>query len=227
LVAGLVNTSQTLWQVRLFSLLSRLKPEDLDSLDSPGLKERIRRLLNKGPDPAGYGRLTAFLKLKRTREILALVSQLDRGEKHPELTLFLNWEQVREMQKHNFSFGSHTSSHIILTVEDNQTAAEEITRSKEALEKKLGSPIKHFAYPDGRHNSEIRNLVKQAGFLSAVTIHEDVNTRHTDIYQLNRIEIQEGKTTGWNGKFSKHLFELETCWLYLKMRNLIRGRRAY
>jgi len=39
--------------------------------------------------------------------------------------------------------------------------------------------------------------------------------------------MEEFKLTGLDGKFSKQLFELETCWLYLKMRNLIRGRRAY
>ncbi|OGP76168.1 MAG: hypothetical protein A2V86_14550 [Deltaproteobacteria bacterium RBG_16_49_23] len=227
LVTNLIGTSETLWQVKLFSLFSRLKPEDLDSLESPDLKERIQRLLRTGLNSADFSQLTVHLKLKSSREIFAMLSRLDRGEKNPHLPLFLNWEQVQEMQKHNLSFGSHTSSHIILTVEDQHTVQKELEKSKEVLEKKLGCSIRHFAYPNGRHNSEIRDLVKQAGYLSAVTIHEDINTRHTDIYQLSRIEIEEGKVTGRNGRFSKHLFELETCWLYLKMRNLIRGRRAY
>jgi peptidoglycan/xylan/chitin deacetylase (PgdA/CDA1 family) len=227
LVTNLIGTSETLWQVKLFSLFSRLKPEDLDLLESSDLKERIRRLLRTGLNSADFSQLTVHLKLKSSREIYALLSRLDRGEKHPHLPLFLNWEQVQEMQKHNLSFGSHTSSHIILTVEDQQTVQKELEKSKEVLEKKLGCSIQHFAYPNGQHNLRIRGMVKQAGYVTAVTIQEDISTRHTNSYQLNRIEIEESKVTGRNGRFSRHLFELETCWLYLKMRNLIRAGRSY
>ncbi len=71
------------------------------------------------------------------------------------------------------SFGSHTLSHPSLPYIPKEEAREEIFKSKRILEDELGEPVAHFSYPNPGDkvnlNSEVKEMVREAGYLSAVT----------------------------------------------------------
>ena len=62
----------------------------------------------------------------------------------------LNWDEIRVMQQHNITFGSHTVTHPILSRISAERVRTEIQRSKEMIEKHLNVPVRTFAYPVGR-----------------------------------------------------------------------------
>jgi peptidoglycan/xylan/chitin deacetylase (PgdA/CDA1 family) len=62
----------------------------------------------------------------------------------------LTWKQIREMREAGMSFGSHTWSHPNLAWLSPQESAEELRRSKEVLEDRLGEPVKLLGYPFGK-----------------------------------------------------------------------------
>ena len=70
--------------------------------------------------------------------------------------------------------GAHTLSHVDLPDIPLSEAKREIEGSKEYIEELVGHNIKMFCYPFGRYNKEIKNIVKDAGFIGARTcIHGD------------------------------------------------------
>jgi peptidoglycan/xylan/chitin deacetylase (PgdA/CDA1 family) len=82
----------------------------------------------------------------------------------------LSWRQVREMDGHGVSFGSHMSEHGDLSVLGRRQAMQQLRRSREEIANRLGKPCNHFAYPYGRFTPQAVDWVREAGFRTAATI---------------------------------------------------------
>jgi len=65
--------------------------------------------------------------------------------------------------------GSHTWSHVDLRRCDVRTVREELTRSKDYLERTLGRPVFGFAYPYGAYTPVSQRMAKECGYLYART----------------------------------------------------------
>ncbi len=102
---------------------------------------------------------------------------------------YLNWDQVREMRKDGFVFGSHTLNHLPLNDLTPQEILFQLTRSKEGIEWRLEAPVEFFAYPTGAYDREIAALVREAGYKAAFTIEFGRVKAGDDLYELNRIPI--------------------------------------
>jgi len=62
----------------------------------------------------------------------------------------MSWEQLDNLKKLGLTeFGSHSMSHPDFDRINEDTAREELARSKEVLENRLSVPVRHFAYPRG------------------------------------------------------------------------------
>jgi peptidoglycan/xylan/chitin deacetylase (PgdA/CDA1 family) len=108
---------------------------------------------------------------------------------------YLTWEQVREMQRDGFVFGSHTVSHKALTALSREQALEELLSSRQEIERQLGSKVRYFAYPTGAYNSQVEEMVKQAGYKAAFTIRFGQAGAESNPYALERIPIFRGQQT--------------------------------
>lgn len=104
----------------------------------------------------------------------------------------MDWQQLRSLEKQGIAIGSHTVTHPYLTSVDQGTAKREIVESKKVLEKKLGKPVRVFAYPYGDANSSVKRMVKEAGYVGAVSVHTGINGRKHDSYDLRRIRVRGG-----------------------------------
>jgi peptidoglycan/xylan/chitin deacetylase (PgdA/CDA1 family) len=104
--------------------------------------------------------------------------------------LMLTAEQVRALQSAGMEIGAHTVNHPILAQLDHTTARWEIATSKQYLEELLGQEIKLFAYPNGKLGHDYllahREMVRDLGFVAAVSTHWGGIVRQTDPWQLPR-----------------------------------------
>lgn len=83
---------------------------------------------------------------------------------------YLSWDQIRQMDNNPlFTIGSHTVDHKDLAEVSADVQRFEIFEGKAELEKQLGHPVRTFAYPYGAYNASAVELVREAGFSSAVT----------------------------------------------------------
>lgn len=108
---------------------------------------------------------------------------------------YLDWDQVREMHKGGFVFGSHTLSHVSLTAVTPDEAFHQLIRSKEGIEWRLDAPVKYFAYPTGTYSDEIQELVKKSGYEGAFTVDFGRVSLKSDVYALERIPIFKSRYT--------------------------------
>ena len=125
---------------------------------------------------------------------------------------FLTWDQVKEMDTHNFTAGAHTRHHVYLPDVPLDVARDEIVGSKKMIEEHVGHPIDYFAYPSGGFNEEIEGIVEEAGFKAAVTTNRGEDRLNRDLFALKRIRIKDSdnalvlyaKLSGYYNLFRKN-----------------------
>ena len=84
---------------------------------------------------------------------------------------------------------AHTLTHPHLRELAPDEAMREISESKKVLEARLGKPVVAFAYPFGEYNASIVDMLKRAGFASAVTLAAGFNQRADELFTLHRIRV--------------------------------------
>jgi len=147
----------------------------LEGLDiNPVIEDSIIKNIN---DPYRFTRFClANLAPYVNRRIIAGISGAVEADNDMFREFYsMNWEMLREMSRSDVTVGSHTKSHVLLINEARQKMLEETAGSRLAAEQKLGLPVEHFAYPDGRFNPEVVLAVKEAGYRYAYTtcMHRD------------------------------------------------------
>ena len=111
-----------------------------------------------------------------------------RAGRQPENRL-AGWPELAEMARSGITIGAHTLDHPRLTEVPPEEALRQIKRSREVIEKKLNRPVLFFSYPYGSYNGEVLRLVKESGYLAAVTTTRGLATRRSNPYALKRIRI--------------------------------------
>ena len=101
--------------------------------------------------------------------------------------LTLSWGEILEMSQNGISFGAHTVTHTTLTKLPIEEAREEIVRSKDDIEERLGASCTLFACPNGEFNAEIIECLKEEGFKGAVTTVPRMITKRANPFMLDRI----------------------------------------
>lgn len=129
--------------------------------------------------------------LAEMRVTLAVPSE-QRDEDDPALPL--TWDEVREMDASGLvSFGAHTMHHPILAfLADQGEVQSEVVDCRTVLEKRLGHPVRTFAYPVGQAQHVSRTaveMVQKAGFIWAFTTRYGINASENNPYLLKRIEV--------------------------------------
>jgi peptidoglycan/xylan/chitin deacetylase (PgdA/CDA1 family) len=131
---------------------------------------------------------------ERTRVVDEIFREQGGDERALCEQLYLDWEDVRELDRAGVEIGAHTVHHEVLARLTPEAAAREIGDSREALERGLGHPVRSFAYPFGRrwdYHAGARLGVERCGLASATTTHAGTNRAGCDRYELRRVTIDE------------------------------------
>jgi peptidoglycan/xylan/chitin deacetylase (PgdA/CDA1 family) len=138
-------------------------------------------------------------------EIHRIVAALERRtgieEEVREMHRTLSWEMVEEMHRAGVTIGSHSKSHVILTVEKMDKVMDETEGSKKELERRLGTEIRHFAYPDGRFNKPALEAVADSGYRFAYTTSRHGNPDYP-LLTIPRLLLWEKSSINAHGNFS-------------------------
>jgi proteasome lid subunit RPN8/RPN11 len=71
----------------------------------------------------------------------------------------MSWNNLKELSNHGYDIGSHTFSHQWLVKLENEKLRKELDLADVVIKKKIGLDVKHFCYPYGAFNEQIRELV--------------------------------------------------------------------
>jgi len=110
---------------------------------------------------------------------------------------FLSWKQLDDLEREGIEIGSHTVDHAELPSLTDPAALRELIQSRHTLELHLHHPVQWFAYPAGKFDARTEALVRQAGYVLAVTTDPGSTQSAKAPFALHRFEILD--TTGVSG----------------------------
>ena len=195
IVPDFVDRRGRLWWIELEEAIARLDVLEivLDGservFNTRGIDEKksaysnLCRRLKAGPEDV-LRRVTAELASQAGLDVSRLVAEHCAG-----------WDEIEVLaQDPKVTIGSHTRSHPILLRHDASFVAMEIKDSKSVIERRLGRPVRHLAYPQGDRGSAGPRefaIAREAEYLTAVTTRPGhIWPRHADrLTALPRVSI--------------------------------------
>jgi len=114
----------------------------------------------------------------------------------PRENRHMSWAQVKALTSMGFEVGAHTRAHTNLLAVPREHAMREVRGSKTALERRLGVPVRCFAYPGGKrgvhYDGWLKRAVAREFSLCCTTMRGRNNIRTMDMHEVRRICVQ-----GW------------------------------
>ncbi|GAB60713.1 polysaccharide deacetylase family protein [Rheinheimera nanhaiensis] len=179
------SQGQNMWNDRLIHLFADTKRSSLQ------LDDTVVSLADWPDRRSKAQQWLKSLKYLPFEQRLAKVNQYyAQNQATEQAPLMMNPAQLKQLAASGITLGAHTVHHPILKVLPAGQQQAEIHQSKHQLEQWLGQRVMHFAYPNGGQGTDFDDtavqLVKQAGFASAVVTNWGVSDRHTPAYLLKR-----------------------------------------
>ncbi|MFA6227914.1 MAG: polysaccharide deacetylase family protein [Patescibacteria group bacterium] len=116
------------------------------------------------------------------------------GQKIPnssgEALAALSWKEIKEMNQGGLiDFQPHTVQHQKNYLNNETNIASEVSNSKREIEEGLLKTCQLFAYPSGKYNDSIIKVLKNLGFIAALTVSRGVVKSYDDLFRLKRNSI--------------------------------------
>lgn len=162
-----------------------------DSIDLGALELGVCAIATPGQRQQLAHQLVGMAKYRTPAERQTLIATLltAAGAELPD-NLMLTTAELQQMRDAGMEIGGHTLSHPILKTLSDAEVEREIRDNKQELEAKLGVTLKVFAYPNGKVGIDYlprhAELVKNLGYIGAVSTEWGVNGPDTDRWQLAR-----------------------------------------
>lgn len=195
LTTGYIDTGHLPWydEVRLAFKLTSQSSFSLQSLGGPNAslrteEERLRAMELTLSWLRNIDEVNRLLYLPELFRNLRVAGQLILP------ATMLGWNEIRQMNKAGINFGAHTVTHPVLGTLPISRLQEEVHGSKTMLEDRLQVPVRHFAYPFGKPADlcgNAKQVVKSAGFRTAVTTISGLNLPGQDLLELKRVSLEE------------------------------------
>jgi len=203
-------------------------------------QEIVRRVADLGlPLPPRLARdlplqplaaLRALLDALPRSGLLRLAAALEHGDDGTDTAPAsglrpLSWDEVRALHRAGLTIGSHTRTHALLNREEPGCVQAETAGSRLELERELGVPVEHFAYPDGRFDDVALTAVHAAGYRFAYTTCQHRDARHP-LLTIPRRMLWETSCLGVRGRFSDAVMSGQAAGLFDPLAHCAHGRPA-
>jgi len=192
LTSDFIDNEDLIWMDKIAYMLDRIKEH---SLAVSGLG--VYNVINKRKKDKAKLAIIEYLKSIDDCEKDKIMNSLRRDwnldvDGHAAERYYLSSKEILEMAGNGITFGSHSSSHPVLTRIDARRLEKEILKSKARIEGIVGKKVELFAYPHGAHsdfNENIIDSLKKAGYEAAFTAVSGGNSisDKLDLFSLRRV----------------------------------------
>jgi len=109
---------------------------------------------------------------------------------------YMNWEQLRELQRAGHIIGAHGWTHTLLTHCNEKELRHELTDARLTLEDKLGTPITTMSLPGGRYNRHVLAACQEAGYQQIFTSIPKAEPEPTGL-TVGRLNVRGDMSLEW------------------------------
>jgi peptidoglycan/xylan/chitin deacetylase (PgdA/CDA1 family) len=102
---------------------------------------------------------------------------------------YLDWRQVQKMHEWGMEIGSGGVTGASLLSSGEFYVRDEIFRSKQIIDEKLGTPIISFAYANGAFNNSVEDIVEEAGYLFARSSNDGSRYTTEQFFQIPTLRV--------------------------------------
>ena len=228
LVSDMVGACRLPLYDKLYLLLARLTHRQ--NLLKASIADAVRsseldcpELLNLNGAASQPFRLMRMILSRFPQSAIAGLINVLEPEVHLDRTVLeelapLTWEMAADMHRNGFAIGSHTVSHPLLTQESAATVDYEVVCSKQTIEARLGTAVKHFAYPDGRFNGNVVEAVHAAGYRYGYGICPTRDPQYP-LLTIPRKVLWERAAIDPTGRFSPEMMNCHAHWAFDRLRD--------
>jgi peptidoglycan/xylan/chitin deacetylase (PgdA/CDA1 family) len=119
------------------------------------------------------------------------INNPDSVDPQQSFSNFLSWNDSGILyQQGGVTLGAHSNTHrSMIEITSDEELESEIHGSKMEIEDRMGVKVNDFAYPYGRFNPEIEEMVIREGYKTVSTILPGINTSITSPFRLRRSVI--------------------------------------
>ncbi|MBI3769549.1 MAG: polysaccharide deacetylase family protein [Deltaproteobacteria bacterium] len=116
------------------------------------------------------------------------------NREHPDDRM--SWTDLEELARAGIVIGSHAWTHHSVARMPIERAREHAARSREAIERRLGTRVTAFAYPFGTradYNTATAAVLKEVGYACAFTSQHGAIRPHAEPFTLPRVKVEGGE----------------------------------
>ncbi|MBT8253600.1 MAG: polysaccharide deacetylase family protein [Bacteroidia bacterium] len=190
------NKTAKLWWYMLEDIILE-NPSLIINQSKATMKFKIKTFIEKERAFMSVRTLLIQKSLAERNEILfQLQEQYDKNLSDYIENETLSWDDIKELSHDELvTIGCHSMNHLALNTLSVEEIKKEVLQSKEQLEKNIGKPVIHFAYPYGtKHEVAEReiNLFESMNWFNTATTSRLGNIQpghHSALNHLPRIQI--------------------------------------
>lgn len=175
-------------------------------------QERTHWFLDPAAKLAGVKRLIRMRNAERLAELDRRGFRQDRLNESGMVS-GLTAAQIEAMRPY-VDFQSHTRYHPTLTLCDDAECFEELAMSRAEVERMVGAPCEHFAYPYGIFGPREIAILKATGYKTARTTDVGWNDESSDPFRLKAFDIEDDSSVRW---FAAQMTGLTLAPRYLRL----------
>jgi peptidoglycan/xylan/chitin deacetylase (PgdA/CDA1 family) len=186
-----IGLPSSLFEAQLSFLADRANVHSLDDALSPGSEGGLVVTFDDGACDFHEHALPLLVRY-RIPAVLYLATGYPEGDRISTLPAGegLTWSQLEEAVATGFvTVGSHTHSHISLLETPEGEAEDEMRKSKDLIEDRLGVPCRHFAYPFAMGSAGADRAARRLFETAAVDVWRTNRWGRTDPHRLGRTPI--------------------------------------
>jgi glycosyltransferase involved in cell wall biosynthesis len=187
-----IGTTRRFWQEQLWSCVRTLQGDGNQEAMVREVSRRFSWFPSSLPTADLANEIRRLLMKRSSEEAEEFVQCLRESTQSNEIEerVFLNWDEVRQMQESGIFFGSHTLNHTLLTNLAPAEARIEIERSATELRERLRQKQCGFSYPWGAAGPFTRSAAKDT-YRYAVTTRAGLVHVRSDPWMLPRIPVSD------------------------------------
>jgi peptidoglycan/xylan/chitin deacetylase (PgdA/CDA1 family) len=108
-------------------------------------------------------------------------------EERPE---YMSWSEIEFLHAQGMEIGSHSYTHPSLQGKSFDYLVWQMLGSKEAIEARTHQPVRTFSYPSGQYDQLAIDVLRSAGYWTAVTVEAGSMQTTERPFELRRIRVR-------------------------------------